>query len=107
VRAVSLVSDPRLIARDTLRLVSNSFHSQLLLSPMTHTQLTLPDSLDQRITTLAKEQGKKKEEIILEAVEAYVQKPINSEDMLAKRRKAFGMWKDRTDLPDFVALRRE
>jgi hypothetical protein len=82
------------------------FTKIIVLLFMTHTQLTLPDSLDSLLTSLALEKGKKKEDIILEAVEAYVHKPMTSDEALAKRRKARGMWKDRTDLPDFDALRR-
>ena len=73
---------------------------------MIQTQVTLPEKLDQLLVSLALDQGKKKEDIIVEAVEAYVHKPRTDEEIIAARRSAFGMWKDRTDLPDFEALRK-
>ena len=73
---------------------------------MVQTQLTLPDKLDLLLASLATREGKKKEEVILDAVKAYVHEPLAKEDILEKRRRAIGMWKDRTDLPDFDALRR-
>jgi len=73
---------------------------------MIQTQVALPENLDHILASLASNQGKKKEDIIVEAVEAYVHKPRTQEEILALRRSAFGMWKDRTDLPDFDALRK-
>jgi hypothetical protein len=73
---------------------------------MIQTQVILPENLDSLLVTLAREKGKKKEDIIVEAVEAYVHKPLDPDEILSRRRAAFGMWKDRTDLPDFDALRR-
>ena len=82
------------------------FSHYIVLLFMTQTQVTLPDNLDSIVSSLALEKGKKKEDIIVEAVEAYVHHPLDPEEILARRRAAFGMWKDRTDLPDFDALRR-
>jgi hypothetical protein len=73
---------------------------------MIQTQVALPERLDLLLASLATDQGKKKEDIIVDAVEAYVQKPRTQEEILALRRAGFGMWKDRTDLPDFDALRK-
>ena len=73
---------------------------------MIQTQVAIPENLDLLLASLAFDQGKKKEDLIVEAVEAYVHKPRTQEEMLALRRSAFGMWKDRTDLPDFDALRK-
>jgi hypothetical protein len=73
---------------------------------MTQTQIILSDSLDSILASLALEKGKKKEDIIVEAVEAYVHKPMTHDETLARRRAARGIWKDRTDLPEFDALRR-
>lgn len=73
---------------------------------MIQTQISLPEKLDHLLSTLATNKGKKKEEIIVEAVKAYVHPQESTpkhtpEEILAMRRQAFGMWKDRTDLPDF------
>jgi hypothetical protein len=73
---------------------------------MVQTQIAIPENLDLLLASLASDQGKKKEDIIVEAVEAYVHKPRTPEEILALRRSARGMWKDRTDLPDFDALRK-
>lgn len=68
--------------------------------------LTIPDALDSALSAFAAEKGMKKEDVILEAIEKFVHVPLTQEEILAKRRKAFGIWKDRDDLPDFVALRK-
>ena len=73
---------------------------------MVQTQIALPENLDHILASLATQQGKKKEDVILDAVKAYVHEEYTPEEVLAMRRQAFGMWKDRTDLPDFDALRR-
>ena len=73
---------------------------------MVQTQVSFSDNTDELLATFARRQGKKKEEIIVEAVEAFFHQPRTSEEILAMRRQAFGMWKDRTDLPDFDALRK-
>ncbi|MEP7234352.1 MAG: CopG family transcriptional regulator [Ignavibacteriota bacterium] len=70
------------------------------------TQIEIPDKMDSRLSALAQEKGMKKEDLILEAVEKLVHNELTAEAILAKRRRAFGIWKDRTDLPDFVALRK-
>ncbi len=67
---------------------------------MIQTQIAIPENLDVILASLATQQGKKKEEIIIEAVKAYVHEEHTPEEVLAMRRQAFGMWKDRTDLPD-------
>ncbi|HET6400803.1 MAG TPA: CopG family transcriptional regulator [Candidatus Kapabacteria bacterium] len=79
---------------------------------MVHTQIALPEKVDGILSSLATKQGKKKEEIILDAVQAYIREPVSRreplshEEILERRRRAFGMWKDRRDLPDFDQLGR-
>ncbi|HZK75737.1 MAG TPA: hypothetical protein VFD13_02405 [Candidatus Kapabacteria bacterium] len=73
---------------------------------MIQTQIAIPENLDIILASLATQQGKKKEDIIIEAVNAYVHEEHTPEEILAMRRQAFGMWKDRTDLPDFEKLGR-
>jgi hypothetical protein len=73
---------------------------------MIHTQISLPEKLDELVVSLAHDQGKKKEEVIVEAVAAYVRSPLSQSEILAGRRAAFGMWKNRTDLPNFDAIRK-
>jgi hypothetical protein len=73
---------------------------------MIQTQIRLSENTDQLLAALALGQGKKKEDIIVEAIEALVHKPRTQEEILALRRSARGIWKDRTDLPDFDAIRK-
>ena len=78
---------------------------------MVQTQVAIPEQLDMVLASLAVRQGKRKEDVILDAVKAYVREPatpenLSQETILAMRRQAFGIWKDRTDLPDFEAIRR-
>jgi hypothetical protein len=73
---------------------------------MIQTRVRLSENTDQLLAALALDQGKKKEDIIVEAVEAFVHKPRTQEEILALRRSARGIWKDRTDLPDFDEIRK-
>ena len=68
---------------------------------MVHMQISFPEKLDELVVSLAHDQGKKKDEVIVEAVAAYVRSPTTRDEILAGRRAAFGMWKDRTDLLNF------
>jgi hypothetical protein len=73
---------------------------------MVHANIAIPEELDSVLSSIALRQGKKKEEVILDAVKAYVHEEHSPEEILAMRRQARGIWKDRTDLPDFEAIRR-
>ena len=44
---------------------------------------------------------------VLSALEKLRRSHATKQEINALRAKAFGMWKDRTDLPDFDALRHE
>ncbi len=71
------------------------------------TQIDIPEKISRQLSDLAEEKGVKKEDIILEAVEKFVRKnDLTREEILELRSHARGIWKDRTDLPDFVALRK-
>jgi hypothetical protein len=73
---------------------------------MIQTNIQLPEQMDGILATIAAKQGKKKEDVIFNAIEEYIEHtPVNG-DVMEKRRRARGMWKDRTDLPDFDAIRR-
>jgi hypothetical protein len=71
---------------------------------MVRTQIYLTEQERAAIGTLARESGKAQSEVIREAIDYWVARSNKA------RRKAIlgrvaGLWKDRTDLPDFVALR--
>jgi hypothetical protein len=72
---------------------------------MISTQVILPEALDQWLVSLAKSQGLDKQDLIRKAVEAYVHAPLTAEEMMARRRSAFGIWKNRDDLPNFASIR--
>ncbi len=73
---------------------------------MVRTQIYLTDRQRAELASIAKTLGKKQSELIREAVDRYI-------DAAGDRRRemvlkeAAGIWKDRTDLPDFRSLRSE
>ncbi len=73
---------------------------------MVRTQLYLTEKERDGLATLAKATGKKQSELIREAVDRFL------EQSSPKRRDAVlddgaGLWKDRSDLPEFSSLREE
>jgi len=73
---------------------------------MVRTQIYLTERQRDELAAIAKTAGKKQSELIREAVDHLIDQASRS------RRKAVlgeaaGMWKDRTDLPDFKATRVE
>ena len=73
---------------------------------MIRTQIYLTDQQRAELSAISKIMGKKQSELIREAVDRYIDQAGN------KRRKtvlqeAAGIWKDRTDLPDFTEIRTE
>jgi len=73
---------------------------------MVRTQIYLTENQRDELATIAKTVGKKQSELIREAIDLLIAQAENSrrESVL---RKATGIWKDRTDLPDFKAIRAE
>lgn len=73
---------------------------------MVRTQLYLTEAQHHELASLAKATGKKKSELIRDAVDHLL-----DQSSIQRRRAALagvcGMWKDRDDLPDFQALRAE
>ena len=70
------------------------------------TQVTLtPDEIE-AIQAVSKRNGKALEDVVHEAIEQFLTRN-HIESRLAALRKARGIWKDRDDLPDFGAIRRE
>ncbi len=71
---------------------------------MIRTQIYLTERQREELAAIAKTKGKKQSELIREAVDQL----INQESLHRKQvilRKAAGIWKDRTDLPDFRSMR--
>ena len=71
---------------------------------MVRTQIYLTERQRDKLAAIAKTAGKKQSELIREAVDRFInQKGRSTRE--AVLREAAGIWKDRTDLPDFKATR--
>ncbi len=73
---------------------------------MVRTQIYLTERQRHELAAIAKTAGKKQSELIREAVDNLIDQSGRSRRE-AVLREAAGIWKDRTDLPDFKALRAE
>jgi hypothetical protein len=73
---------------------------------MRRTQIYLTDEERKALRAIADRLGQSQSEVIRAAVDRYVDhyREGNRLDLL---RQARGIWKDRTDLPDFSAIRNE
>ncbi len=71
---------------------------------MIRTQIYLTERQRKELDSIAKTSGKKQSELIREAVDRL----IDQEGCTRRKavlQQAAGIWKDRTDLPDFTVLR--
>lgn len=73
---------------------------------MIRTQIYLTENQRDEIAALAKTLGKKQSEIIREAIDRLIHQTGRGRRE-AVFRKAAGIWRDRTDLPDFNTIRSE
>jgi hypothetical protein len=73
---------------------------------MVRTQIYLTEAERERLATLSDKTGKSQSELIREAIDRFLSGRSHA-DRVTLLRRARGMWKDREDLPDFPALRRE
>jgi len=71
---------------------------------MVRTQIYLTERQRDKLVIIAKTAGKKQSELIREAVDRLINQKGRS-FREAVLREAAGIWKDRTDLPDFKATR--
>ena len=73
---------------------------------MVRTQVYLTEQEQQSLRNLAGMTGKSQSQLIRDAIDRLVEQS----NVLPRKQileEAAGMWKNRTDLPDFAALRRE
>lgn len=73
---------------------------------MVRTQIYLTERQRDEVAAIAKTAGKKQSEVIREAIDRLIDQRGRSRRE-AVLREAAGIWKDRTDLPDFKATRAE
>ena len=72
---------------------------------MVRTQIYLTEGQRAEIAAIASQSGKRQSEVIREAVDRFIEQKSRGRRE-AILRKAAGIWRDRTDLPDLDALRR-
>ena len=73
---------------------------------MIRTQIYLTEHQRNELATIAKSFGKKQSELIREAIDRLIEQTGKNHREMVLRRAA-GIWKDRTDLPDFKSIRAE
>jgi len=73
---------------------------------MIRTQVYLTERQRNELATIAKSFGKKQSELIREAVDSLIEQAGKSHREMVLRESA-GIWKNRTDLPDFESIRSE
>jgi len=71
---------------------------------MVRTQIYLSERQRDELAAIAEARGKKQSELIREAVDQLIGQ-AGSSRRDAVLREAAGIWRDRTDLPDFKAVR--
>jgi predicted DNA-binding protein len=73
---------------------------------MVRTQIYLTPEEQQALRALARRTGTSQSELIRQAIDSLLAEE-QALDRTALLRQARGLWRDRDDLPDFAALRRE
>ena len=75
-------------------------------SAMVRTQVYLTENQREELAAIAKAEGKKQSELIREAIDRLIDQAGSNRREVVLRETA-GIWKDRTDLPDFKKMRAE
>lgn len=73
---------------------------------MTRTQIYLTEAEQRALRALSKATGKTQSDLIRTAIDRFVAS-FDEDEKRKALMAAAGIWKDRTDLPDFAAQRRE
>jgi predicted transcriptional regulator len=74
---------------------------------MLRTQIYLSEAERQGLQALALRSGRSQSALIREAIDAFLQQHQQPQGRLGRLRQARGLWAERTDLPDWSALRGE
>lgn len=73
---------------------------------MSTTQSPLSDALVRQLQALSRDNGRPPEDLLREGLELVAER-FRLERRRERLERAAGIWKDRDDLPDFEAMRRE
>lgn len=73
---------------------------------MVRTQIYLTEAEQEGLRALSRRTGQSQSELIRQAIDASLTE-ATPEDRASRLRSAHGLWRDRSDLPDFRALRGE
>ncbi len=75
---------------------------------MIRVQIYLTSVEKQKLRALAHETGHSQSELIREAIDRFIEISLmQKKNKLSAIQAAKGLWQDRTDLPDFIELRKE
>ena len=80
--------------------------AEAAVSTMQRTQIYLSAAEREGLQALALRSGRSQSALIREAIDAFLRQH-QPRERLARLRQARGIWAQRTDLPDWSALRRE
>jgi hypothetical protein len=72
---------------------------------MVRTQIYLTDAEQRALRSLASKKKKAQSELIRQAVDEFISRS-QRRHFQELRERAFGIWKDRADMPDIRAMRR-
>ena len=73
---------------------------------MVRTQIYLTESQRKKLAAIAEAEGKKQSQLIREAIDQLIDQ-TSSGKREAVLKKVAGIWKDRTDIPDFNEIRKQ
>lgn len=73
---------------------------------MIRTQIYITEAEQKALKSIAARTGAKQSELIRRAIDQFIAR-FRETDRLKLLQQAKGIWKDRTDLPDFRQIRRE
>ena len=73
---------------------------------MIRSQIYLTENERNSLKNISNETGRSQSDLIREAVDAFIMK-ISKKNKNGQRQEAFGIWKEKTDIPDLKELRNE